>query len=191
MKRTFLYGFVASLVLTGLLGIGVLLSGSWSEGSIRVLITTSAFSIYSLLALACAPVWERKSSIFGKVGVFICGLGLVHAIFTTWLTPVDLAFVMTRLSLLIVSIAFAHACLLLLLNMNSAAVKIAVVIAISGSMFNTLIAVVSIHSFSGAMMQTGLLVAIIAIIATVATIAAPVLHLAMRDTRTGSGPAFA
>lgn len=58
LKRLFLYLLIASVAVSAVLGIGVLLVGEFGELSVRVLMTTLTVTVTSILGLACGAYYE-------------------------------------------------------------------------------------------------------------------------------------
>jgi len=58
IKRIFLYTLIASVVLSAVIGIGVVLFGDFGQTEIRVLMTTLTITTTSILGLACGAYFE-------------------------------------------------------------------------------------------------------------------------------------
>jgi hypothetical protein len=60
LKRTFLYTLIASIALSALIGIVVILFGNFGELETKILLTTLTVSYASILGLACGAFLETK-----------------------------------------------------------------------------------------------------------------------------------
>ncbi|MBK7705743.1 MAG: hypothetical protein IPN69_24660 [Acidobacteria bacterium] len=58
IKRLFLYVLIASVALSAVIGIGVMLFGNFGDFESRVLMTTTAITVTSILGLACGAYLE-------------------------------------------------------------------------------------------------------------------------------------
>lgn len=174
MNKYFIYGLIISLVIAGLLGIGVLLSGKFDELQIRILFTTLAFTVYSIIGLCCNSIVESKYSIFGKIGLGFTFIGLLYAVITTWATPKAGEFLQFRFSLLVIALCFAHCSIMLLVKTYNSAISIVRTTSISASVMAALITVAMIFSLD-ANSGTFKLLGVISIVGVITTIIAPIL----------------
>ena len=60
LKKIFLYTLIISVAVSAVLGIGVILFGSFGEFEGRVLMTTFTVTLTSILGLACGAYYESK-----------------------------------------------------------------------------------------------------------------------------------
>ena len=60
LKKIFLYVLIASVALSAVIGIGVILFGSFGELETRILLTTFTITCTSILGLACGAYFEAK-----------------------------------------------------------------------------------------------------------------------------------
>lgn len=174
MKKYFIYALITSLVIAGLLGIAVLLSGTFDELQIRILFTTLALTVYSIIGLCCNSIVGGKHSVFGKFGLGMSFIGLSYAVATTWATPEPGEFIQLRVSLLVVSICFAHCSLMLSVNNYNSTISAVRGVSISASILATLIALGILSSFD-ASAGTFKLLGVASIVGVIATIVAPIL----------------
>lgn len=180
MRKYFIYGLVISLVIAGLLGIGVLLSGTFSELQVRILITTLAFTFYSIIGLCCNTIISSQHATFAKVGIVVTLVGLAYAVFTTWLTPDAEDFLQLRFSLLVIGICFAHCSLMLLIQPQNKTIYVVRSIAIAASVIATVIIVSMISTMEWGANNFRLL-GMAAIVGIVATIVAPILAVTEKN----------
>lgn len=174
MKKYLIYGLITSLVIAGLLGIGALLSGKFDELQLRILFTTLAFTVYSIIGLCCNSIVEGKYSVIGKIGLGFTFIGLLYAVITTWATPKSGEFLQFRFSLLVIALCFAHCSLMLLVKTYNSAISVVRTTSISASVMAALITVAMISSMdanAGAFKSLG----VVSIVGVIATIIAPIL----------------
>jgi hypothetical protein len=62
LKKIFLYTLITSVAVSAVLGIGVILFGSFGELESRVLLTTFTIACTSILGLACGAYYESKQA---------------------------------------------------------------------------------------------------------------------------------
>ena len=182
MKKYFIYGLVISLVVAGLLGIAVLLNGIFDDLQIRILFTTLAFTIYSIIGLCCNSIIEGKYSVFGKLGLGTTFVGLLSAVVTTWEAPESEAFLKLSFSLLVIGFCFAHCSLMLLVKTYNSTISAVRVISMSASIFATQITVTMITSLyvsEGTFKVLG----VVAIVGVISTIIAPILAFTANKQR--------
>ncbi|BEU02408.1 hypothetical protein OAG1_12080 [Agarivorans sp. OAG1] len=174
MKKYFIYGLIISIVIAGLLSIGVLLSGKFDELQIKILFTTLAFTVYSIIGLCCNSIVEGKYSVFGRLGLGVTFIGLLYAVVTTWATPKAGEFLQFRFSLLVIGLCFAHCSLMLLVNTYNSTISAARAISMSASVIAALIVVAMISSLD---LNAGTfkLLGVVSIVGVIATIIAPIL----------------
>lgn len=181
MKKYLVSTLIISLTIAGLLGIGVVLSGSFHEIQLKVLLTTLAFTVYSIIGLCCHTIIHSKYAAVAKTGLVVTMVALLHAVATTWVTPETLSFLQMRFSLFIVAISFAHCSLMLLLNSDSQVAMIAKSVAIGAGIFTALVAIAMIYSPYTDVAMLKLLIVIL-IVAVISTIIAPILALQTKRT---------
>ena len=179
MKKCFIYGLIVSLVLTGLLGIWALLEGNFDELHIRILLTTFTFTVYSIIGLCCNAIVDSKYSIFGKIGLGVTIIGLLYAIFTTWVTPDSFKFLKFRFSLLTISLCFAHCSLMLLVSTYTSLIKFFRATSLSTSILAA-VTIVSIISTLDPNIESFKLLGVISIVCVTSTIITPILAFATK-----------
>lgn len=114
--RFFLIALVASLVISALSAVAVVLGGrmGWMEG--RILLSTAAIATYSLMAMCCSTIYDPKKPLsVATIGLSFCGLGLLFALLTNWevIKPGMGDLFKARFALLSLSMAFATVSLML------------------------------------------------------------------------------
>ncbi len=62
LKRLFLYTLIASVAASAILGIAVIILGSFGELESRVLMTTFTITLTSILGLACGAYYDSKNA---------------------------------------------------------------------------------------------------------------------------------
>ena len=176
MKKYFKYGLVASLLISGLLGIGALLTGNFNEIQIRTLFTTLAFTVYSIIGLCCNSLVDNRYSVFGKLGLGVTLVGLLYAVVTTWATPESVEFLQFRFSLLVIAICFAHCSLMLSVKTYGPAISFVKVISISASVTVAVIVLAMISNLDTSS-GTFKLLGMVSIVGVITTIMAPILSV--------------
>lgn len=186
MKKYFVYGLIVSLLITGLVGIGVLLRGKFDELEIRILFTTLAFTVYSIIGLCCNSIVDGKYSTFGKIGLGVTLAGLLYAVVTTWATPKAEEFLQLRFSLLVIGLCFAHCSLMLLVKPYNSAISVARAISIAASVIAALIIVTMISSLD-ADVGTFKMLGVVSIVGVIATIITPILAFSVNKSNQTDG----
>lgn len=78
LRRLFLYLLIASIGLSAVIGIGVILFGNFGEIEVRVLFTTLTVTVTSILGLACGAYFESgRGKYLPLTGI---GLSIVSAL---------------------------------------------------------------------------------------------------------------
>jgi hypothetical protein len=78
IRRAFLYTLIASVALSALIGIGVILFGDFGEFEVRVLMTTLTVTVTSILGLACGAYLEtNRGRLLPLMGI---GLSIASAL---------------------------------------------------------------------------------------------------------------
>ncbi len=74
IKRLFLYLLIASVALSALIGIGVILLGQFGEFETKVLLTAVTVTVTSILGLACGAFLETKRGRVMPLTGIVCAL---------------------------------------------------------------------------------------------------------------------
>lgn len=120
LRKLFLYIFIASVVASALIGIGVLLLGSFGEIESRVLMTTFSITLTSILALACGAYYESgKGRAFPIVGIAFAAASATLNVYLIWIGDggVDAVWKVTATTGLLAT-AFAHISLISLATLD-------------------------------------------------------------------------
>ena len=176
MKTKLIYVFIISLILAGLVGVNAIISGRFGEIEVRILISTLAFTVYSIIGLACNTAVGTQYDVIGKIGLGVTAWALAFAIFTTWVTPDNLGFLQTRFSFLVIAIGFAHASLMLLVDQKTAAIRFVVITAIGASVVVGILLVSMIHG-AGSLASLQI-VGVASLVGVISTLCAPLLSKA-------------
>lgn len=87
-RLLFLYLLIASVGLSALAGIGIILFGDFGDFEIKVLLTTLTISVTSILGLACGASLEtRRARILPIAGIFFAIVAAMLWITMIWYTP--------------------------------------------------------------------------------------------------------
>ena len=85
LRKFFLYLFVASVALSALIGIGVILFGNFGDFEIKVLLTTMTVTVTSILGLACGAYLETgRGKIVPVAGITFALVCCVLWIILVW-----------------------------------------------------------------------------------------------------------
>ena len=120
LPRIFLYLLIASVGLSALIGIGVLLFGDFGEIEIRVLFTTLTTTVSSIFGLACGSALNmgraRPVAVAGIALSIIAGL---MSFLVIWdMLDDSKVFIQAFVTALILSAACSHLCLLSLARLD-------------------------------------------------------------------------
>ena len=112
-KKVALWFLIASVAASAVLGIIIVLAGSFSELQIRIILTTLTISAASICALASGALWESKrTSLLPLAGVLLAVLTSVLVVFAIWTEYRSSEFWKFTASVGLLSVATAHSCLL-------------------------------------------------------------------------------
>lgn len=85
LRKIFLYTLIISVAVSAVLGIGVILLGSFGELEGRVLITTFTITLTSILGLACGAYYEsKKARGLPIVGIAFSLIAAILGIYLIW-----------------------------------------------------------------------------------------------------------
>ncbi len=85
LKKIFLYTLITSVAVSAVLGIGVILLGSFGKLESRVLMTTFTITCTSILGLACGAYYEsKKARNLPLAGIFLSILAALLCIYMIW-----------------------------------------------------------------------------------------------------------
>jgi hypothetical protein len=85
LKRLFLYTLIGSVALSAVLGIGVIILGSFGELESRVLMTTFTITLTSILGLACGAYYDSKNArVLPTVGIAFSLIAAILGIYMIW-----------------------------------------------------------------------------------------------------------
>jgi hypothetical protein len=123
VKRLLLYSVVGTLVLAALVGIYVLLFGTFGKTEEKILLTTLSISYFSVTSLACAAAWEKGRRVLSVPGFLfsVAGFGLLlPSVWAEWFDYDPISKITAVLA--IFSFSFAQVCLLSLVTLERRAV---------------------------------------------------------------------
>ena len=120
LKKFFLYLLIASVAVSALIGIGVILFGDFGEFETKILLTAITITCTSILGLACGAFLETKR---GKI-LPVCGIGLAILSAVLWIYLIwngallEEFLVKTLMSTTLLAIACSHLSLLSLARLD-------------------------------------------------------------------------
>ncbi len=132
-KRVALWFLIASVAISAVMGIIAILSGTFGDFQIRIILTTLTISAASICALACGALWESgRAKLLPLAGIAIAIASACLFIFGIWAEKDSNEFWKFTVSVGLVAVATAHACLLSLARLASrfAWTKIAAFVAV-------------------------------------------------------------
>jgi len=112
-KKIALWFLIASVGASALLGIVIVLAGSFSDLQVRVILTTLTISAASICALASGALWEsRRTMLLPLPGAILALVAASLVIAGIWKEPESDQFWKFTVSVGLLAVATAHACLL-------------------------------------------------------------------------------
>ncbi len=85
LRKAFLITMIASLSISALMGILVILIGTLGETEAKILGTTLALGGFSLIGLCCSTLYDKINyKMFSTAGMLVCILGFVHSTLMIW-----------------------------------------------------------------------------------------------------------
>jgi|GEM_PF-376525 len=170
---------MGSLVISGLLGIGALLAGEFSELQVKVLLSSLTVSGGSILALACAAALERgRFSEPARVGLGLAILATVLMLLALWPEIDNQYFWKVIGSAVVGAVALALLSLLELATVAGRFARITIANRVASAVLAGLILLLIWFEPSGDGMFRA--IAIASIVVTVLAVATPVLHYVSR-----------
>ncbi len=114
LRRVFLYLLIASVALSALFGIGVILLGDFGSFEVRVLMTTLTVTAASILGLACGACLEAgRGRILPIAGITLSVLSAFLVMFVIWdLLDDSEVFVKSVVTVSALAVASSHLSLL-------------------------------------------------------------------------------
>lgn len=119
LKRIALWFLIVSVGASALLGMIIVLAGTFSEIEVRIVVTTLTVSVTSICALAAGALWEsgRKKPL-ALSGIILAVLAAFLVILGIWIRTSDEEYWKFNASVGLVAVATAHACLISLASLS-------------------------------------------------------------------------
>jgi hypothetical protein len=119
-KRVFLYVLIASVAVSALIGIGVILFGNFGQFESRVLMTTTAITVTSILGLACGAYLETgRGKYMPLTGIVFAIVSAVLWIIMIWSGEMSAKwFAKVLMSATLIATSCSHLSLLSLARLN-------------------------------------------------------------------------
>lgn len=112
-KKVALWFLIVSVAISAALGIIAVLSGSFGDFQIRIILTTLTISAASICALACGALWEgRGRRVLPSVGIVLALTAAALLIAAIWFEPQSGPFWKFTASTGVLAVATAHDSLL-------------------------------------------------------------------------------
>ena len=187
-QKIFLTSMVLFIVLSAIIGIISVLTGSFNKFLGMILLTTFSLGAYSLTGLCCTPMLNRPElRALGICGIAASILGGVFVIITNFLLfyVIDnggggVFILIGRFLFLIIAISIAHISLLMIIKTNHSLVIIARWCTIAAIGVVALLLLASTLTLN-TMQESWRLFLISGILNVVGTIVTPILHLITKD----------
>jgi hypothetical protein len=178
LKKVFLYLLIASVGVSALIGIGVILLGDFGEFEVKVLLTALTVTVTSILGLACGAYFETgRGRLVPGAGILMALVSGVMWIYLVWhgIVHEDL-FVKSLLSLTLLGAACSHISLLSLAQLDRRFMwsRYAVYFAVGSLTAYLLFLVWDVDAISNDV--TGRIIGVLAIVVAALTLVTPVLH---------------
>jgi len=177
-KKFFLYLLITSVSISALLGIGVVLFGSFSDFETKVLLTTFTITCTSILGLACGANLEAKRGKLFPIG----GIGLAILSAALWIVLIWLRdytgefFARFLMSVTLLAITFSHLSLIALASLDRRFKWAIVSVYISvGGLVGILLGLI----WGGKMFESDLIMralGALSIVVAALTVVVPILH---------------
>lgn len=121
LRKFFLYLLIVSVVLSALIGIGVVLFGDFGEFETRILLTALTITCTSILGLACGAYFESKRGrVLPLSGIALSIISAVIGTIIIWSSHLTSKYVAeTGMSTTLLAIACAHLCLISLARLDA------------------------------------------------------------------------
>ena len=114
-KRIALWFLICSVAISAILGIIIVLAGTFSDLQVRIILTTLTISAASICALASGALWEkRRERLLSSSGAILAVLAAVLVVAGIWTETENKEFWKFVISVSLLAVATAHACLLAL-----------------------------------------------------------------------------
>ena len=114
-KRIALWFLICSVAVSAILGIIIVLAGSFSDLQFRIILTTLTISAASICALASGALWEKTRARFlSLTGAILATLAALLLIAGIWTEAESSKFLKFASSVGLLAVATAHVCLLAL-----------------------------------------------------------------------------
>ena len=121
LRRTFLYLLIASVAVSALFAISVILFGDFGNFEVRVMMTTLTITVTSIIGLACGAAIEAgKARILPFTGIAAAALSALALFLIIWnVLDENEVFIKSTVTAVTVSIVCSHLSLLALARLDS------------------------------------------------------------------------
>ena len=119
LRRLLLASLIGALSVSALVGIYVVVAGDFGDTQVRILFTTLSLAYFSMTALACAVILERRRALWlAWPGLAVSPAGFVISQLVIWLQWDSQPMAKTLFVLVLFAFSFAHSCLLALASLG-------------------------------------------------------------------------
>lgn len=189
-KRVALWFLIASVGVSALLGIIIVLAGNFSELEVRIIITTLTISATSICALAAGALWESGRRRPLALAGIILALSTAFIIITgIWVRTSNEEFWKFSASVSLLAVATAHACLISLATLAKSYAWARIASFVAGyALAGEIIYVIYGQPQSDTIVR---LIGATSIVVAALTIVIPILHRLSRRDSDAATPALA
>jgi hypothetical protein len=187
-KRIALWFLICSVAISAILGIIIVLAGTFSDLQIRIILTTLTISAASICALASGALWEKRHARFlSSLGAILAALAAVLVIVGIWTEAESAKFWRFATSVSLLAVATAHVCLLALARLAARFAWTRIAASIAAYTLAGLFIYIIYFTPKG---DAGVrIIGAISIIVAALTILTPILHRLSRGDLSASGAA--
>lgn len=120
-RKIFLYLLIGSVVLSAVIGIGVLLFGDFGNFEVRVMMTTLTVTAASILGLACGAYLETgRARVMPVTGIVLSAISAFLTFFIIWnIADNSEIFIKVTATITLIAVSCAHLSLLSLARLDN------------------------------------------------------------------------
>lgn len=185
LKRLFLYTLIGSVAISAVLGIAVIILGSFGELESRVLMTTFTITLTSILGLACGAYYDSKNArVMPGIGIVFSLIAAILAIYMIWAgdSGIDAVWKSAATASLLAT-SFALVCLVSLATLDARFMWSRYLIYAAVSLLSAILLYILWFEPESSSDFVGRLIGVLSIIIAAVTVVTPVFHkLSYKET---------
>jgi hypothetical protein len=178
-KKIFLITLIVAFSISAIIGIVILILGKFNDTTGRILLTTASIGTFSLLGLCNSVLLERnRLKAIPITGLIISTMGFIMSLLLIWLhQQIGSNTLKVFVSLIIISVTFAHYSLMLLIKSEKIIVNISLCLTLLFISFVALEGIILIFIEPRNILQGWIrLIGVFAIIDILGTICTPIIY---------------